>query len=152
MKNISVTTILITICLVVNAFGQRKSVSAAEVNGTFKMNYTGKAKDFSNQIDILAVGGGKIKISFALVYPKLDSSGEIAENYGTAEGIAAITGDTAIYTSDEFGPCKITIKFVKLGSIKVTQGGLPSDCGFGGDVFATGIYKKVSSKKPSMKN
>jgi hypothetical protein len=150
MKNILIAAILSVTCLGINAFGQRKSVGAKEVNGTFKMNYAGKAKDFSNQIDILAVGNGEIKVSFALVYPKLGSDGEIAENYGSAEGIALITGDTAVYENDEFGPCKITIKFVKLGLIKVTQDGLPSDCGFGGDVFATGTYKKVSGKKPKM--
>jgi hypothetical protein len=150
MKNLLIFATMITICLATDTFGQRKSVSAKEVNGTFKMNYTGKAKDFSNQIDILAVGNGEIKVSFALVYPKLDSDGEIAENYGSTEGIALITGDTAVYENDEFGPCKITIKFVKPGSIKVTQGGLPSDCGFGGDVFATGTYKKVSGKKPKI--
>ncbi len=150
MKTLLIFTALTAVCLVTNAFGQRKSVSAKEVNGTFKMNYTGKAKDFSNQIDILAIGSGEIKISFALVYPKLGSDGEIAENYGSAEGIAIITGDTAVYENDEFGPCKITIKFVKLGLIKVTQNGLPSDCGFGGDVFATGTYKKTG-KKPGLK-
>jgi hypothetical protein len=151
MKNLLIFATMITICLATDTFGQRKSVSAKEVNGTFKMNYTGKAKDFSNQIDILAVGNGELKISFSLVHPHWNANGESMENYGTAEGTANITGDTAVYKNDEFGLCKITIKFLKLGSIKVTQGGLPSDCGFGGDVFATGTYKKVSGKKPNMK-
>jgi hypothetical protein len=150
MKTFLIVAILMSACFVGNCFGQRKSVSAAEVNGSFKMNYTGKAKDFSNQIDILAIGSGEIKISFSLVHPHWNANGESMENYGTAEGTANITGDTAVYKNDEFGPCKITIKFVKPGLIKVTQNGDPSDCGFGGDVFATGIYKKVSSKKPKI--
>ena len=38
----------------------RSSVSASEVNGTFKMNFTGKFKKFSNEIKILALGNIKV--------------------------------------------------------------------------------------------
>jgi hypothetical protein len=67
---------------------------------------------------------------------------------GTGGGTAKISGDTAIYENNEFGPCKITIKFVKAGTIKVTQEGSDADCGFGHNVTAEGTYKKISSKKP----
>lgn len=131
------------------AQSSRASVSGAEVTGTFKMSFIGKKyKDFSNQLDILALGGGKIKIAFDLVYPYTLQNGEVSANMGGLSGEASIKGDTAIYESDEYGPCKITIKFVRPGSVRVTQEGSPPDCGFGHNVTSQGTYRKVSSKKP----
>lgn len=148
MKKTLFILILLTICFAENAFGQRKSVSVAEVTGTFRMNFTGKFKDFSNEIKIASIGNGKIKVSFELVYPHFDGGGNPSPNMGTGEGTAKISGDTAVYENNEYGPCKITIKFVKAGTIKVTQDGSDSDCGFGHNVMAGGTYKKISSKKP----
>lgn len=125
----------------------RPSVSAAEVNGTFEMNFTGKFKDVSNEIKILALGGGKLRIAMDLIYPYV-VNGEMSANMGYLDGEASIKGDTALYESSEFGKCRIKIKFVKAGTIKVTQEGADSDCGFGHNVFSQGTYRKVSSKKP----
>lgn len=130
----------------------RNSVSAKEVNGTFQYKFTGKFKGSSNEIKILALGGGKLKISFDLVYPYLMQNGEPMVNMGYATGIADIKGDTAIYTAEnEYGDedCKITIKFTKPGEIKVTQNSSGSSCGFGHNVGAGGTYKKTSSVKPT---
>ncbi len=127
----------------------RKSVSAAEVTGTFRYTFPGKFKSTSSDIKILALGRGKVKVAFDLVYPHFDSNGDVTTNVGEAEGEADISGDTAVYSSKEFGiPCKITIKFVKPGTIKVSQEGTDLDCGFGHNVRAGGTYRKVSSKKP----
>lgn len=130
----------------------RKSVSGAEVTGTFKMSFIGaKYKDMANDLYIQALGKGKLKIMFDLIYPYTINNGEVSVNMGSLTGEALITGDTAIYETDEFGPCKITIKFVKPGQVKVTQDGTDADCGFGHNVFASGTYRKVSSKKPTFK-
>jgi hypothetical protein len=126
----------------------RKSVSAAEVNGTFAMSFRGKYSKMTSEIKILALGGGKLRVAFDLLYPLTAGDGTISANMGTAEGEAAITADIAVYESNEFGPCKITIKFVRPGEIKVTQDGSDADCGFGHNVTATGTYKKASSAKP----
>lgn len=126
----------------------RKTVSGAEVTGTFRDYFTGKFKGNSSEIKILALGKGKLKVSFDLVYPFIDGTGGMMANVGQAEGIAEISGDTAIFTSSELDGCKITIKFIKPGSIKVTQNGVDSECGFGFNVSATGTYRKVSSAKP----
>jgi hypothetical protein len=125
----------------------RASVSASEVNGTFRYYFKGKYKESSNRIKILALGGGKVKIAMDLIYPYTYGKGEIMVNTGELDGVADISGDTAVYSSEEFGPCKITINFVKPGTIKVTQEG-DSPCGFGLNVNAAGTYKKASSKKP----
>ncbi len=130
----------------------RKSVSASEVNGTFRYDFTGKFKGSSNEIKILALGKGKLKISFELVYPFLMNDGEIMVNLGYATGIAEIEADQAVYTAEnEYGdePCRILIGFVKPGEIIVTQESSGSDCGFGHNVSSEGRYKKISSKKPT---
>ncbi len=127
----------------------RASVSAAEVNGTFRYTFTAKKyKGSSSDIKIWALGGGKLKVGFELVYPLIDGHGDLSANIGQLVGEASISGDTAIYESQEFGPCMITIKFVKPGTITVKQDGADTDCGFGHNVTASGTYTKVSSKKP----
>lgn len=127
----------------------RKSVSGSEVTGTFRMSYTGKFKDSSNEIKIAALGRGKLHIAMELLYPYfVGNTKEKSANMGYLDGEAAIKGDTAIYDGAEFGPCKITIKFLRPGTIKVSQDGTDVDCGFGHNVMSDGTYKKVSSAKP----
>lgn len=152
MKKLYFILSVIGLCLIFtfqsSAQTSRKSVSAAEVNGTFRDYFTGKFKENSNEIKVLALGKRKLKISFDLVYPFIDGTGEMSANMGEAEGSAEINGDTAVFTSSESGGCKITIKFVKPGSLKVTQNGADSQCGFGFNVSASGNYRKVNGAKP----
>jgi len=140
----------VLMCGVVFADAQtsRKSVSAAEVNGTFRMPFRGKFRKFSNDIKILALGGGKVRFSMDLVYPYSLKNGEPMVNMGGLDDEASITGDTANYESQD-GRCKFTFKFVKPGTLKVTQTGTDGDCGFGHNVMGGGTYTKVSSKKPT---
>jgi hypothetical protein len=126
----------------------RKAVSAAEVNGTFRYYFSGRFKGSYNEVRILSVSKGRLRVSFDLLYPYVLSNNELTANMGTAEGTAEIVGDTAVYTSEEFGNCTITIKFVKPGTIRVSQEGNDSDCGFGHNVNADGTYRKASSAKP----
>ena len=129
----------------------RASVSAAEVNGTYKMNFQGKFKKFSNEVKILALGGGKIRFALDLVYPYSLRNGEDMVNMGGLDEEAAISGDKAVYESKDQS-CKITIRFVKPGTIKVDQDGSDGQCGFGHNVFADGTYLKVSGKKPKFED
>jgi hypothetical protein len=111
------------------------------------MEFTGKFKGSSNEIKILPLGKGKLKISFDLVYPYFIDDKEMSANIGQGQGIASIKGDEAIYSDDEYGECRITIKFVKPGTIKVIdQNG--TACGFGHNVNATGTYLRTSKAKP----
>ncbi len=130
-----------------NAQTARKSVSATEVNGTFQMPFTGRFKGSSNEIKILALGGGKLHIAMDLLYPYI-VNGELSANVGELDGEAAIVGDVAVYDSAENGTCTITIKFVRPGTIKVSQEETEAGCGFGMNVSAEGTYKKVSGAKP----
>lgn len=149
IKRIFCVVFLATFAMAVNAQTSRKSVSGAEVTGTFKMSFIGKKyKGMTNDLYIQALGKGKLKIMFDLIYPYTMNNGEVSVNMGSISGEASIVGDTAVYQSDEFGPCKITIKFVRPGQVKVTQDGESFDCGFGHNVLAAGNYKKTSSAKP----
>jgi hypothetical protein len=130
------------------ASAQRASVSGKEVTGTFRSYFKGKYKGNYNQVKILAIGNGKLKVAFDLTYPHTDSTGQLTANTGIAEGTAEITGDMAIFKPDGTEKCTITIKFVKLGQIKITEDGSDSGCGFGFNVTSDGTYTKVSSAKP----
>ncbi len=144
------TLVFCSIVLSGAAFGQkaRPSVPASEVNGTFRMNFTGKYKGSSNEIRIWALGRGKLRIGMDLLYPYI-VNGELSANIGELDGDATIHGDIAVYESSEFGKCRISIKFLRPNTIKISQEGSDADCGFGHNVTADGTYRKVSSKKPT---
>lgn len=90
------------------AQSSRASVPASEVNGTFQHNFTGRFKGTSSEIRIWALGKGKLRVAFDLIYPYVDGTGELSANLGEANGIATIDGDTAVYRNNEFGDCVIT--------------------------------------------
>jgi hypothetical protein len=149
--------IFVSIAVVTSLFSftanaqNRKSVSASEVNGTYRFNFTGKYKGSSNEIKMLALGKGKVKIYFDLLYPYSLENGEIMVNMGFASGIAKIEADEAVYIQkDEYSDdqCEIRIKFVKPGKIEVTDLTFGLGCGFGHKVSAGGVYRKSNSKKP----
>jgi len=130
-----------------NAQASRASVPASEVNGTFRSYFKGKFKGSYNEIRILALGGGKLKIALDLTYPYKTGIGQLSANLGELTGTANISGDIAVYSSEEFGNCTITLKFVKPGTIKVNQDG-GSGCGFGNNVTADGMYTRFNKSKP----
>lgn len=149
MKKLLMLAVLILLLAKIDAHAQnRESVSAAEVNGTFRSYFGGKLKGNYSEIKILALGKGKLRVAFELTYPYFDADGALSAHSGSASGTAQIVGDTAIYSSDEYGPCRITIEFIKPGTIKVAQSGGDAECGFGHNVSADGTYKKSNRAKP----
>ncbi|MBN9229115.1 MAG: hypothetical protein J0H03_17690 [Legionella steelei] len=105
------------------------------------MHFPAPHNDMANELTVRALGGGKINVSFKLVYPYV-VNGELQANSGELSGVASIKGDTAIYSSSEYGQCTITITFVKPGVLSVKQEGTDADCGFGHNVYADGTYYK----------
>lgn len=130
----------------------RKTIGAREINGTFRDYFDAKNKKSFNEIKILSTGKGKLKVSFNLVYPDLSAGGGDVGNSGNADGAATIAGDTAAFSPSGYEQCKITIRFVKFGQIKVVQNGNDTDCGFGANVSATGTYKKIGGAKSKFKS
>lgn len=120
----------------------RRAVSGAEVTGTFREKASG------SEFSILALGKGKLKIAFSGVYPYKMSNGEDMANVGEASGEAEIVGDTAIFKPEGFEQCTLTLKFLTGRRLGVTQNGTDAECGFGHNVSAGGVYKKISNVKP----
>ena len=139
------------VAIPVEAQTSRKSVSGAEVTGTFRYGFTGKFRGNYSDIKIQALGNGKVRVGFELTYPYMAGKEPMA-NVGTGGGVALIDGDTAVYETSEFGSCKITIKFLRPGIIDVSQEQEGGGCGFGFNVSADGRYKKISSKKPKFED
>jgi hypothetical protein len=131
---ISVALLLLVISAPVDA---QSEVTAAQVNGTWKYR--------QNEFRIWALGQQKLQIEFSGVYEHKTGVGEPTANTGEGVGVIRIEGNTANFKPDGAeDECKIVLKFAD-GKLVVTQDGM---CGFGFNVTAAGIYKKVSSKKP----
>ena len=86
-----------------------------------------------------------------LVYPYSLKNGEPMVNLGQFDDNFSIEGDTARYVSED-QKCRITIKFVKPGTITIDEISNEAGCGFGHNVTSTGTYRRVSAKKPSFEN
>lgn len=69
-------------------------------------------------------------------------------NVGEAESITAIVRDTDEFAPEGMEEWTIILKFLRSGRHQVKQKGSDAACGFGGYVYASGLYKKVSGKKP----
>lgn len=117
-----------------------KVVTAAQANGVYRC--------YDNEFRILALGKNKLKIQFDGVYYTISKS----INMGYAMGEATIEGNVATFTLPDFGPCKITIVFLRNSKLKVTQEGSDADCGFGHNVHATGTYRKVRGGRPKFES
>jgi hypothetical protein len=115
---------------------QQKIVTASQVNGTWRY------KD--NVLKVWALGNQKLRVEFLGTYEYKTPAGLMA-NTGSGSGIAHIEEDTAVFrpdgTDDE---CKIIMRFTKGKLIVEQEGG----CGFGHNVVASGIYRKVNTRKP----
>jgi hypothetical protein len=117
-----------------------KSVTAAQVNGTWKAKW--------GEFKIWALGHQRLQVEFSGVYEYKTPQGPTA-NTGEGSGVATIEGDTAIFKPENAEEeCRITLKFTG-GKLVVTQTGI---CGFGQNVTAAGTYKKVSAQKPKFES
>jgi hypothetical protein len=117
-----------------------KSVTAAQVNGTWKTKY--------NEFKIWALGQRRLQIEFFGIYEYKTPQGPSA-NEGEGSGIATIEGDTANFKPEGAEEeCLITLKFTG-EKLVVTQTGI---CGFGHNVTAAGTYQRVSAKKPKFES
>ena len=136
---------VLAVCLAVAAMvtlraDSDKSVTAAQVNGTWKSKY--------GEFKIWSLSQQRLQIEFSGVYAYKTPQGPSA-NDGEGSGFATIEGDTAIFKPEGVeGECRITLKFSG-DKLVVTQTGI---CGFGHNVTAEGSYKKVSAKKPKFES
>jgi len=115
--------------------GKQAVVTAAQVNGTYRY--------YDNEFRILALGKGKLKVQFDGVYHTVAKS----VNTGSASGEATIDGNIATFKPEAGAPCEITLVFLP-NKLRVEQEGSDADCGFGHNVNAAGVYRKVRGGKP----
>ena len=121
--------------LVTSGQSPRRIVTAAQINGVYKYD--------RNDFRVLALGHNKLKVQF---------NGEWMTrggypNIGEAIGAATINGNVATFIPGDTTKCKITMTFLRNKMI-VEQEGLDADCGFGHNVMARGIYRRVKAGKP----
>ena len=130
-------TLWLTAALMVTAQADNeKSITAAQVNGTWKTKHC--------EFKIWALGKRRLQIDFSGVHEYKTPQG-LTANEGVGSGVAMIEGDTAIFKPEGAEEeCQITLKFTR-DKLVVTQTGI---CGFGHNVTAAGTYKKVSTEKP----
>ena len=75
----------------------RKSVSAAEVSGTFRSFFDDKFKGDYNEIKILALGRGKLRVAFNLTYPYINAMGELTANVGNSRQFRKRLADFSVF-------------------------------------------------------
>jgi hypothetical protein len=128
---------LMALVLIPAAMAQnRKVVTAHQANGVYSSD--------DNKIRILALGHNKLKMQFDGIYHTLAKS----VNTGYASGEASIEWNVATWELKDYGPCKITIVFLRNNRLQVTQEGDSAVCGFGHNVRADGTYRKIRGGKP----
>jgi hypothetical protein len=119
---------------------KRLTASPASVAGTYK--------DVSNGFEIVEAADHQVAIDFTGYWPNIRPSqmkkyGVETLNVGGFQQTVPLRNNVAIvkleFTDD---PCIITIRFLR-GRLKVTQEGASNDCGFGFNVEANGVYRKM---------
>ncbi len=127
--------IIILAVLTTSVIGVR---AQSDLTGTYKH----KSKSAENEINVQEIKGNQLRVSLYASYI-YKVKGELTANNGEAKGIAPLKGDTAILAPADIKGCKITLKF---SGNKIAVAQSESECGFGMNVSAEGIYTKVSGK------
>ncbi len=119
---------------------KKTNAPSAGLTGTYRY----KSGNYNNAISIEEQGKNRLRVSIVVNYEyKVD--GEWMVNSGSAGDIVALKGDTVILVPSDFTDCQITLKF-SANKIVVKQKGTESDCGFGANTQADGIYLKTSNE------
>ena len=115
-------------------------VSSAEVTGTYRSKG-------GSLFAIQSLGSNQIRVQFDgryLYYPL----GKPMVNVGHALGVANIQADSALFKPFPDLDCVIVLTFQQGNRLAVKQRSPDGYCGFGHNVYATDLYRKISHKKP----
>ncbi len=131
----------------VNQNSERSAITVKKTNAPLAGltgTYRYKSGNHNNAISVEEKSNNRLRVSVVVNYEyKVD--GEWMANSGSASEIVALKGDTAIFVPADFTDCQITLKFFA-NKIVVKQKGMESDCGFGANTRADGIYVKTSNE------
>jgi hypothetical protein len=135
-RNLAISALLLFLTPLTAAPAQKSAVvTAAQANGVYRF--------YKSEFRVLALGHNKLKVQFDGVYTNIVKN----VNIGYAMGEATIEGNVATFKPPETEKCEITMVFLP-GKLRVEQSGSDADCGFGHNVIATGLYKKIRNGKP----
>jgi hypothetical protein len=95
-----------------------------------------------NGLEVLQLPAGKIQFHLLAVW--LSPNNRENVHNGELEGIIKLQGNKATYQTEG---CKVTIRFFS-STATVIQDHKIGDCDFGANVTASGIYRKINSRKP----
>jgi hypothetical protein len=115
-----------------------KAKAPDDVTGHYRMHF----QEFRNRIDVQQLPGGKVKFDLLALWVSHYNPENV--HNGTAQGIVSRDNDIAIYEEDG---CKLKMAFFP-NKIRIAQVEGFGDCGFGANVTATGVYRKIDSRKP----
>jgi hypothetical protein len=99
----------------------------------------------NNAIGVEDLGGNRLRVSISANYEYKERSGSWMVNSGDAGGDVTLKNGTAILVPEGYPDCPITMKFSG-NKIVVSHEGVGGDCGFGGNVTASGTYTKTSNE------
>ncbi len=139
MKRLIFSAVFLVVLASLAVAQKPRIVTATQANGTYAYR--------DNEIRILALGGGKLKVQMDLVYA-YKANGELTANTGFALGEAYIVNDVATFQPPGTENCMITMKFLPGNKLKVTEDGGTGGCGFGHNVYSGGTYRKTKAGKP----
>jgi hypothetical protein len=88
------------------------------------------------------------KIQFHLLALWVSANNRENVHNGELEGIIKLKGNTATYETEG---CRVTISFFATTAV-VNQDSKIGDCDFGANVTASGIYRKLNSRKPKFRS
>jgi TPR repeat protein len=117
--------------------------SAQGVTGTY---WSDGDNSLIKQVMVQELSGGRIR--FELWASGALSCVDMWAREGEASGRVVLTGHDAVWETQEFlERCRLRFSFGP-DEITLTQDGLAQDCGFGGEVYADGTYRRTSRQPP----
>lgn len=109
------------------------------VTGTYRL----RKDEQRNTFEVRSVGGNRIKFHLLALWVSPYNPDNV--HNGEVFGTIPLKNGTAIFKDES---CQLTIRFTRLAVI-ITQAEEVGDCDFGANVNASGVYRKVSSSRPS---
>jgi hypothetical protein len=111
--------------------------AARSITGHYRLT----KDEFRNRLDVLQLGGGKLKFYLLALWVSHYNPDNIHNS--ELQGVATLQGGVAMYDQDD---CKLKFEFFA-NRVQVTQLN-DAGCGFGANVTAAGAYRKLDGRKP----
>jgi len=121
--------------------GDETESGQTNLTGTYRY----KSGRNNNAIGVEELGGNRLEIHIAANYEYKDNTDAWMANSGDASGVVTLKNGTAVLVPEGYPNCPITLKFSG-NKIVVKHEGAGGDCGFGGNVTASGTYTKTSNE------